>query len=103
METSSDSTLPLFKVAEFFIDEPKGSYTMLEVTCPRCEATMWVGLRWRVLSAILGASDKPPAYVFGRMCTNCFKTSAIPPEWRVVESTTNRKSRRVVRRRRSKP
>jgi hypothetical protein len=102
METSTDSTLPLYVVAEFFIDEPKGSYTMLEVTCPRCGSTMWVNLKWRILTASLGASDKPPAYVFGRMCTYCFKTSAIPPEWRVREEAPTNTKRRIVRRRRSK-
>lgn len=100
METSTATQLPDFEVTRFHIDELEGSYDMLEVRCPRCRFRFWVGLAWRVLRPVEGASDKPPAYPFGRPCPGCCATSAIPEEWR--EFPINPKPRRrIVRRRRS--
>ena len=104
METSTESQLPEFEVERFHIDEPAGSYDMLQVRCPRCRAEFWVRLTWRVLRPVMGASDKPPAYPFGRNCPECCRAAAIPEQWRVVEeeAAPKSKTRRVVRRRRSK-
>ena len=69
METSKESTLKPFKVARFEIDEERGSYTMLEVTCPwrKCRRSFWVRLSWRTSSEYKT-----------RPCPYCFKTAIMP-------------------------
>jgi hypothetical protein len=102
METSTASQLPDFEVVRFHIDDPTGSYDMLEVRCPRCGTRFWVPLKWRVLREVAGASDKPPAVPVGRNCPDCCCVSAIPEEWRVLPTPTKPKRRVVYRRRRNK-
>lgn len=60
METSEHSQLPEFEVKLFHIDEPAGSYDMLEVRCTRtgCGQDHWVGLAWRVFPSAVKQSPK---------------------------------------------
>jgi hypothetical protein len=100
METSTDSQLPDFEVARFHIDDPTGSYDMLEVRCPRCGTRFWVPLKWRVLRFVAGRDDDPPALPVGRNCPDCCAVSAIPEAWRERYEPTKHRPRRVVYRRR---
>lgn len=102
MDTSLESQLKPFAVERFHIDEPAGSYDMLQVRCPRCRAEFWVRLKWRVIYAVTGRDDDPPAYPVGRNCPECSKVSMIPEEWREIVHSTRPTKRRIVRRRRSK-
>lgn len=103
METSEHSQLPEFEVKLFHIDEPAGSYDMLEVRCTRtgCGQDHWVGLAWRVLHEVAGRPDELPALIVGRPCPYCSRVSAIPEAWRVFPSAVKQspKRKRVVRRR----
>jgi hypothetical protein len=105
METSFHSQLPPYEVQRFHIQDPSGSYDMLEIRCPRkgCPAPrFWVGLGWRVIRPVDGASDKPPAHPVGRTCPACGKASAIPPEWRTYEAEIVATRRRLVVRRKKR-
>lgn len=107
METSTASTLPEFVVTRFHIQEPAGSYDMLQVKCPRsgCHAEFWVKPTWGIIRPVTGVEGEPPALPVGRNCPHCSRVSAIPKPFRIKwgpHRTTNPKPRRVVRRRRSK-
>lgn len=98
METSTASTLPVYVVKLFNIDEPGGSYSMLEVTCPRreCGSTFWVRSSWCVIRPVAGASDRPPSRPFGRSCPYCFRAAAIPEDRRVYEEPEEAAPKRHV-------
>lgn len=95
METSPASQLPTFRVERFHIDEPKGSYDMLEVTCPRpgCGLAHWVVGGWTGIQPVEGRPEDPPAKVFGRACPYCFRASAVPPELRTKKTTIKRRKK----------
>jgi hypothetical protein len=105
METSQLSQLPDYNVTVFnMIEDERGSYDMLEVACPRCQATFWVGRIWAVIRAVTGRDDDPPSYPHGRPCPHCSRASAIPEDLRVYDRPDDKpkpKARYIVRRKRS--
>lgn len=103
METSKHRQLPEFEVKRFHINEPGGSYDMLEVRCSRtgCGLSHWVQGGWAVLREVAGRPEDPPALIIGRPCPYCSRVSAIPEAVRVLPNAA--KPRRVVRRRKQAP
>jgi hypothetical protein len=106
MDTSPLSQLPEFEVTVFHIQEPRGSWDMLQVRCPRshCHAEFWVQRKWGIIRPVTGREDDPPALPVGRNCPHCSRVSAIPKPYRIKwgPHRTTQPKRRVVRRRRSK-
>lgn len=98
METSRESQLPVWEVTTFHIQEPAGSYDMLQIICPRCSAEAWVRRSWCALTRVKGRDEDPPALVFGRVCPSCAMTSAVPEGLRIVPPSEAPR-RRIVRRR----
>lgn len=108
MKTSEASQLPEYKVEEFTMYWKQGSFTMLEITCPRCGVEFWARTTWRMIYNVVYTTEKgkAPARPHGRSCPYCFAASAIPEEWRVYTNKERPKAeppkpRRIVRRRRS--
>lgn len=72
----------------------KGSYTMLEVTCPRkgCAGVFWVRISWAYLAEVLGAENMKTT-IYGRPCPYCCKAARIPEEWARKRPTIKIKKR----------
>jgi len=93
------SQLPEFVVTRFHIQEPAGSYDMLEVRCPRAgcvDPTFWIRPAWLEIRPTLSLPDGEPAYPVGRNCPSCGRVAAVPEALRFIARP--RKARRIVRR-----
>ena len=105
---SQRDQLPVYGVKRFHIDEPAGSYDMLEVKCPRkgCGLAHWVVGSWLAPREVQGRDDDAPAIVTGRPCPYCSKAASIPEELRIEpvwlpepEPEPAKPKRRTVKRR----
>lgn len=104
MITSTVSQLPDFAVEEYNIDDEDGSRSMLKVVCPHCSREFWVSRVWLTIYPVMGRTDDPPAYPFGRPCPygGCYKTAAIPEGLRIVYTEFTKPKRRTIKRRKGK-
>lgn len=94
MNTSDNSQLPEYGAKLFHIQEPAGSYDMLEVRCPRagCRGTFWVKPgAWQRRTGVQTAA-----------CPYCFRASWLPgkrdaPSVSAVREQLRRRKRIVKR------
>jgi hypothetical protein len=102
MDTSRESQLPEYKVAQRIVRRMDVEAPAYDVTCPRCDNHFIVGPSWPVLKPVEGRTDQPPAYPFGRVCPYCSRTAAIPAGLRRRAEVETPTRRRVVKRRKSR-